>query len=84
MFLATGAQQLSGKVLSAMLCVSLFVVLGFEHSVANMFLIPHGMLGGAPVSTGQYLLANLVPVTIGNVLGGAAFALVMWFGHGRK
>ena len=39
-FAATGAQQMGGKVLSAVMFVSLFVVLGYEHSVANMFLIP--------------------------------------------
>ena len=48
-----------------------FVAIGFEHSIANMFFIPLGMLNGAGVSVGQFLIANLLPVTIGNIIGGA-------------
>jgi formate/nitrite transporter FocA (FNT family) len=48
-----------------------FFALGFEHSVVNMFVIPSGMMLGAPISIAQALLWNLLPVTIGNVLAGA-------------
>lgn len=65
------SQSTAGKVLGVWLPVSMFVALGFEHSVANMFLIPQGMLNGAPVSVGQFLLGNLLPVTLGNIFGGA-------------
>jgi len=47
-----------------------FFALGFEHSVVNMFLIPSGMMLGAPISAGQWLFWNLLPVTIGNLVGG--------------
>jgi len=50
-----------------------FFALGFEHSVVNMFVIPSGMMLGAPISVGQALLWNLLPVTIGNILAGALF-----------
>lgn len=36
-----------------------------------MFLIPQGMLNGASVSVSQFLLGNLLPVTLGNIVGGA-------------
>ncbi len=51
--------------------ISAFVALGLEHSVANMFLIPMGLACGADVSFWQFLTANLLPVTLGNIVGGA-------------
>jgi formate/nitrite transporter FocA (FNT family) len=48
-----------------------FFALGFEHSVVNMFVIPSGMMLGAPISLGQALLWNLLPVTLGNLFAGA-------------
>jgi formate/nitrite transporter FocA (FNT family) len=47
-----------------------FFALGFEHSVVNMYLIPSGMMFGAPISVRQALLWNLLPVTLGNVVAG--------------
>jgi len=45
--------------------------LGFEHSVVNMYLIPSGMMFGAPISVVQALFWNLLPVTLGNLVAGA-------------
>jgi formate/nitrite transporter FocA (FNT family) len=47
-----------------------FFALGFEHSVVNMYVIPSGMMLGAPISLGQALLWNLLPVTLGNLFAG--------------
>ena len=48
-----------------------FVVIGYEHCIANMFFIPLGMLLGAPVvGGGACSPANLVPATLGNIAGG--------------
>lgn len=55
----------------------LFVLCGFEHSVANMFFIPMGMLLGANVTIGQ-LITNLIVVTIGNMIGGAILIPYMY------
>lgn len=52
--------------------------IGLEHSVANMFLIPLGMLRGADVSMPSFLLRNLLPVTLGNIVGGAAIVAGMY------
>jgi formate/nitrite transporter len=78
-WLCFSAHDVSGKILSILFPISAFVALGFEHSVANMYLIPIGMLAGG----GQFdLLAfagNLVPVTLGNIVGGSGFvAIVYW------
>lgn len=66
-----GARDLVGKIWAIWFPIMLFVFAGFEHSVANMTYIPLGMFLGAEVSIGQFLLGNLLPVTIGNLIGGA-------------
>ena len=66
-----GSKDLTGKILAIWFPIMLFVFSGFEHSVANMTYIPLGMFLGADVSIGDFLLGNLIPVTIGNLIGGA-------------
>ena len=62
-----------GRVVAMWLPITTFFALGFEHSVVNMFVIPAGMLFGASVSFGDWWLWNQIPVTIGNIIGGALF-----------
>jgi formate/nitrite transporter len=69
-WLTLAARTVSGKVLAILWPISSFVLLGLEHSIANMYLIPQGMLAGAQVGGGDFLF-NLVFVTLGNILGGA-------------
>jgi formate/nitrite transporter len=68
--LALASRSTAGKIAAMWLPIMTFFALGFEHSVVNMFLIPSGMLLGAPISLGQGLLWNLIPVTIGNLVAG--------------
>lgn len=63
----------SGKIAAMWLPILTFFGQGFEHSVVNLFVIPAGMLSGAPVSVADWWLWNQVPVTAGNVVGGLAF-----------
>jgi formate/nitrite transporter FocA (FNT family) len=66
-----------------------FVASGFEHSVANMYFIPTGLflagelhLTEPGLNWGNFLLVNLLPVTLGNILGGVVFvAFAYWFVH---
>ena len=69
--LAMVSRSTLGKIAAMWLPIMTFFALGFEHSVVNMFLIPSGMMLGAPVSALQALLWNLLPVTIGNLFAGA-------------
>jgi formate/nitrite transporter len=94
------AKDTAGRVLGAFVPVSLFVVCGFEHSVANMYYIPAGLFAlrvpayaaavsaaGLDVSAltwGRFLWGNLLPVTLGNIIGGLAVAGILWFGHKPK
>ncbi len=68
--LALVSRSTVGKIAAMWLPIMTFFALGFEHSVVNMFLIPSGMMLGAPISAGQWLFWNLLPVTIGNLVGG--------------
>ena len=82
---ATSTTSVVGKLVSIFWPISLFVALGMEHSVANMFLIPHGILNGAPVTWGQFMVNNLVPVTLGNFVGGMMFmAGIHYLAYGRN
>ena len=69
-WLTFSARDTTGKILAILWPISAFVLLGLEHSVANMFFLPLGALAGAEVELGD-AFANLAWVTVGNVLGGA-------------
>jgi formate/nitrite transporter len=73
------ARSAGAKVALIVPPVTAFVMLGFEHSVANMYLVPVGMLHRTGAIDPAILLANLVPVTAGNIVGGGGLvALVYW------
>ncbi|GMK57978.1 hypothetical protein CspeluHIS016_0500100 [Cutaneotrichosporon spelunceum] len=55
----------------------LFVFLGFEHVIVNMYYIPVGMLNGADVSSAKYIVQSLIPSFIGNLIGGCLLGLPM-------
>ena len=84
-WLCFAARSVAGKILAIVFPISGFVALGFEHSVANMYMIPAGWLAGSElVTTGGYA-ANLLIVTIGNVIGGGVLvALVYWLVYRRR
>jgi formate/nitrite transporter len=73
-----GSKEMAGKILAVWFPIMMFVFAGFEHSVANMTYIPLGMFLGADVTIGGFLLGNLIPVTIGNLVGGALFIPVIY------
>jgi formate/nitrite transporter FocA (FNT family) len=70
-YMASGCSTMIGKMTAVWFPISAFVALGLDHSVANMFIIPLGMLRGAEITVGQMFLKNLIPVTLGNIVGGA-------------
>ena len=70
-YLATMARDMTGRYFGILVPISTFVATGYEHSVANLMLLPAAMLAGAPISVRDVLLKNLLPVTIGNGIAGA-------------
>lgn len=92
-WLCFAAHTVVGKILAVLFPISAFVALGFEHSIANMYFIPVGMLAagndayvavagllpaGAGLTIGG-LIANLVPVTLGNIVGGGLFVAATYY-----
>jgi formate transporter FocA len=102
-WLCYSARTTTDKILSIIFPITAFVAAGFEHSIANMYFIPIGLMvkAGAPASfwetigksTADYtaltwtnfFVANLLPVTLGNIIGGSAMVgLVYWFIYIRR
>ena len=86
-WMGSAGKTVCDKLAATILPVVSFVVLGFEHSVANMFFLPLGFIvqsatGAASVTVGGMLL-NLLFVTVGNIIGGVAVAAAYWFVYGR-
>jgi formate transporter len=78
-WMSYAAKDVAGKVIAIWIPVMCFVVLGLEHSIANMFFIPAAMFNGTPVSVTDMIL-NLIPATLGNIAGGIiGVALPYWF-----
>jgi formate/nitrite transporter len=69
-YISYASKSISGKVIAAMLPVILFVIVGFEHSVANMFIHFMAKALGSGATIDSILIMNLLPVTIGNIIGG--------------
>ncbi|KAK9461184.1 Formate/nitrite transporter-domain-containing protein [Lipomyces oligophaga] len=68
------------KVISVWIPIFVFVTVGFENSVANMFLVPIAMINGAPVSVGLFIWKSLIMSTLGNMVGGGIFvAIAYWY-----
>lgn len=77
-WLSFAARDVAGKVLCIVFPISTFVALGFEHSIANMSVLPLGLAAGADGTLAD-VVRNLLFVTFGNVVGGAGgVAFVFW------
>jgi formate/nitrite transporter len=76
-WLSVAARSFEGKAIAIVFPISALVALGFEHCVANFYLLPVAMLAGANVSLLD-LIRNIVPVTAGNTVGGVGAALAYW------
>ncbi len=82
-WMAMGARSTVDKVVALTLPVAAFVAAGFEHCVANMFTLPWAAMisaeRGATFDVAAAVLRNLLPVTLGNIVGGAGLVgLVYW------
>ncbi|MDE5662621.1 MAG: formate/nitrite transporter family protein [Muribaculaceae bacterium] len=81
-WLALAGGSLLEKAFGCWLPVMAFVALGYEHCIANMFYLPLAMMEGAAVPVADALWCNLLPATIGNIIGGAIFVgMLHWYLH---
>jgi formate/nitrite transporter len=75
--MATMSKDIVSKILCCILPIMAFVASGYEHCVANMYLIPLGLLaGGASFSELGVIFHNIIPVTLGNIVGGIFILII--------
>eukprot|EP00009_Paramoeba_aestuarina_P008753 CAMPEP_0201520084 /NCGR_PEP_ID=MMETSP0161_2-20130828/10475_1 /ASSEMBLY_ACC=CAM_ASM_000251 /TAXON_ID=180227 /ORGANISM="Neoparamoeba aestuarina, Strain SoJaBio B1-5/56/2" /LENGTH=485 /DNA_ID=CAMNT_0047918343 /DNA_START=81 /DNA_END=1539 /DNA_ORIENTATION=- len=72
-FTFKSGEDIISKIFAIWVPAMTFLVADFEHAVTNMFLVTLGIFLGAPVSYGKFIYWNLIPVTIGNFIGGGLF-----------
>ena len=94
-WLGMAAKDVAGKILGIFWPIMLFVLCGFEHSIANMYYVGAGLFAKmipayvdsavaagidmTNLSWGNFFAANLLPVTIGNIIGGVAVGCAYWY-----
>ena len=99
-WISFAAKDVAGKIMGLFFPIMIFVLCGFEHSIANMFYIGAGLFdktvpvfaeaaaaAGVDMSNltwGNFFLKNLLPVSLGNLVGGAFVGWVYWFCYLRK
>lgn len=99
-WMSFGAKSYGSKVIAGFFPVVIFVLSGFEHSIANMYYIPAGIMakniGSLAVKSGlgrqalaslnlsNMVFKNLLPVTLGNIIGGAILVGFLYFLAYRK
>lgn len=90
-FMATAARDVPGRIVACYVPIMAFVASGFEHSIANMYFIPTGLFLASELGSIEpgltwtsFFVGNLLPVTLGNILGGVVFvAFAYWYVHLR-
>ena len=99
-YLGNAAHEVSGKILGVFFPIFGFVIASFEHCIANMYYIPAGIFANmvpayasaiteaginvGALNAGAFVCANLIPVTLGNIVGGALVGVVMFAAHSSK
>jgi len=102
-WLCYSSRTVQGRILAIVFPITAFVAAGFEHSVANMYFIPMGLvvkdwsdpavlgfLNSSPelfneLTWGNFLIKNLLPVSLGNIVGGSLFVgMAYWFIYSSK
>ncbi len=84
-YMSYAAKDVTGKMFAAGVPVLAFVILGYEHSVANMFLLPYSFLHGNINSVIDIIFKNLIPVIIGNFIGGGIILpFAYYYLYGKK
>ncbi len=98
-WLSFACREIAGKIMAIMFPITAFVAAGFEHSIANMYFVPLGLIlknnpevivatsilakktvEFSSLTWGNFIINNLIPVTVGNVIGGAFLVgVTYWF-----
>ncbi|MCI8754973.1 MAG: formate/nitrite transporter family protein [Oscillospiraceae bacterium] len=96
---AQSGKDVTGRITGGYVPICVFVICGFPHCIADMFYVPLGLLArispayaGLAVQAGvdlshltwgNYIVRSMVPVTLGNIIGGVAISILAWYIHLR-
>lgn len=90
-WMAFASKDAGGKVICLFFPIMVFVLCGYEHCIANMFYVPGGLFSCARygvtaegLTWGAFFIKNLLPVTLGNIVGGTGLGMMFWAIHLRK
>jgi formate/nitrite transporter FocA (FNT family) len=94
LWVAMAGRSVTDRILAMVFPISAFVACGYEHCIANIYIIPLGILlansGSPPPGTDVSalgwagLLDNLLPVTLGNIVGGSVLVALVYYSIYRK
>lgn len=78
-------KEIMSKILLIGIPVSIFFAIGFEHSIVNHFALAAGIWAGGDYTWGEAWFKNLVPVTLGNIIGAMFLqGMVYWYAGGMQ
>ncbi len=80
-WICTSAKDTTGKIVASSFPVITFIFLGFEHVIANMFFFSAALVSGTKLALSTILFNNIIPVTIGNLIGGILVAILYYFSY---
>lgn len=90
-WMSFSSDKTGDKILTVIFPVTFFVLCGFEHSVANMYYIPAGILLNMKLGVAEqgatvfgFIVKNLIPVSLGNLIGGLGVGVGYRFIYGKK
>ena len=84
-WIAFCSESTTGKILGIWFPIFGFVILGYEHCIANMYFGLIGIWEGANISFLDFVIKNLIPSTLGNIIGGAFFVgTIYWYTFGKE
>ena len=78
-WMTLAGRSVTDKIVAVLFPISAFVAAGFEHSIANMYFLPLGMLLDGNAITVGGMVANLVPVILGNIAGGSVLVALVYY-----
>ena len=84
-FMSLGAVEYVSKIFTIWVPIWAFVIAGYQHSIANYFMIPIGMFYGTNFGVGKFIYQSIIPVTLGNLIGGVVLGVLpFWYLYGRE
>ena len=93
-WMSLATDKMIGKIIAIWWPIMAFVAIGFEHSIANTFFVPAAIfIGNSSLSSGvvlnvswqSFIMKNLIPVTLGNILGAVIFvSFTAWYVYSYK